>query len=420
MYPPVESLAEGLLSCIFKDHGVLSETCLNPSMVPGVYGLILQAMKRLEGQGVAPDVETLYMLPELSQCKAEVVRLSDNAFTSENWEYYQKGLIEAWSIKKLSTLGKMISEGKGTASEITNLVEKTLLEVGNVVSKSDIVPIESLFGDWTNRLEERIKAKGKIPGISWGFSTIDSCTLGACKNQLVVIGARPSEGKSAIAVQMLRYQAYSEGVNVGLITIESGGLEVVSRFMSGGIPIDGMKVSLGIVAPSQFVDIKTFIERSQDKHDRVFIYDRPGITMAELRSAARRMVLNYGVKVLYVDYLQLIHVPNAENKIAEVGAASVALKELARELGICVVVLAQLKRDEKNARPTMGSIQWASAVEQTADAIWLLYHKRDENGVIIESRIILEKVRDGRTEDVFVRFDKPIVSFFEIEKGNAK
>jgi replicative DNA helicase len=416
MQESVSAISEAFVACAMMDHGILIESTVTPEMMQGKSSVIYRAMKGILERGATPDFETLYMDGSMGEAKSLLMELQEKAFTSANWKHYEGQLIEAHTVRKLTTLGMMLSEGKGSSSELVNVIERTLLEVGNVTSKNEIKPIESNFQEWLERLKNRIAEKGCLPGFSWGLRTIDTCTLGACKNQLVVVGARPSEGKSAIAVQMMRHQAYTQGVKVGLITIESSNIEVTSRFISGGVPIDGMKTSLGFVTPMQLADIRLFLERAEDRKNMVYTYDRPGITIGELRSAARRMVLNYGVQVLYVDYLQLIHVPKSENKIAEVGYASVALKEIARELNICVVVLAQLKRDEKNARPTMGSIQWASAVEQTADAIWLLYHKKDDNGQITESKIILEKVRDGRTQDVKVRFDKQIVTFFELEE----
>lgn len=415
MQAAIDAIAEAFVGCAMIDNGILVESSLTATMIPGKAGLIYSTMKRLSIEGVVPDIGTLYMHSSLEDARDLLMQIQDQAFTAANWKAYEKELIEAHTVKKLKNLGLALSEGNGTTQELTSLIERTLLDVGNVVSRNEIVPIESNFENWLERLKSRIAAKGQLPGFSWGFRTIDTCTLGACKNQLVVVGARPSEGKSAIAVQMMRHQAYGEGVKVGLITIESSNMEVTSRFIAGGVPIDGMKTSLGFVGQTQLADIRIFLERAEDKKEMIYLYDRPGITIHEVRSAARRMVLNYGIKVLYIDYLQLIHVPKAENKIAEVGVVAVALKEIARELNICVVALAQLKRDEKNARPTMGSLQWASAVEQTADQIWLLYHKK-ENDKITESRIILEKVRDGMTRDVKVRFDKPIVSFFEIEE----
>lgn len=412
-------LAEAFLGCAMNDHGILTEMTIDPKMVPGKPGLVLSVMKSLLLRGVAPDMETLYMMDELAECRQLLLTVSERYFTGANWQFYQEGLVEAWAVQRMVALGHMLKEGSGKAIELVSIAEKTLLEIGGVSGKNEIVPIESAYKSWLENLEARIRSKGNIPGISWGFGTIDGATLGAQEGQLVVICGRPSEGKSAIAVQMLRHQGYRVGVPVGLVTIESATSEVVGRFVSGGVPIDGIKAKIGLVSPAQMLDIRNFMQYAEERQNRVYIYDRPGATISEVRSACRRMVLNHGVKIVYVDYLQLISVPGSDNKIDEVGKAVVALKNIARELGICVVALAQLKRAEKNERPTMASIQWASAVEQTADGIWLIWHKKDDAGKITESKIIIEKARDGMTMDVPVKFEKSIVTFNEIEDGLA-
>jgi len=409
-------LGEAFLGCALEDHGILTEMTVTPKMLAGQPGLILGVMKDLLLQGVAPDFETLYMRPELTGCREILMSVQERAFTSANWQYYQDGILESWMMARLMAVGNILKDGKGTSIELVNHVERALLEIGGIAGKNSLVPIEESFVPWLENLQERIRLKGKIPGISWGMSTIDSATLGAQSGQLVVICGRPSEGKSAIAVQMLRHQGYRIGVPVGMVSIESSTSEVVGRFISGAVPIDGIKAKLGFVSSAQLQDIKTFLTDAEAKKNKVFIYDRPGATISEVRSACRRMVLNHGVKIIYVDYLQLISIPGADNKIDEVGKAVVALKNIARELDVCVVALAQLKRAEKNERPTMASIQWASAVEQTADAIWLIYHKKDEGGNITSSKIIIEKARDGMTMDVKVFFNKPHVTFAEIEE----
>jgi replicative DNA helicase len=357
----------------------------------------------------------LYLRPELDGCKTELLAIAEKSFTSANWQYYQDGIIEAWTVARLVAVGNVLRDGNGKSQELINHVEKALLEIGGIAGKNTIIPIEDSFMPWMKTLESRIELKGAIPGISWGMSKMDSATLGAQNGQLVVICGRPSEGKSAIAVQLMRHQGFRVGVPVGMVSIESSTSEVVGRFISGAVPIDGIRTKLGLVSVPQLQDIRTFLEDAEGKKNRVFVYDRPGATLSEVRSACRRMVLNHGVRVIYVDYLQLITVPGSENKIDEVGKAVVALKNIARELDICVVALAQLKRAEKNERPTMASIQWASAVEQTADGIWLIWHKKDGDK-ITDSRIIIEKARDGMTMDVKVFFNKPHVTFAEIEE----
>lgn len=407
--------AEALIACALHDSGIIIETKVDPGMMPGKAGLVFTVMKELMLSGIKPDFSTLYIDKRLSECKDILLTAEEASFTSANWQHFESNIIETWKVKRIANLGMILADQKGKSNELVGVIEKTLLEIGRITHGNDIEKIEDLFLPWLERLKERMEMAGKIPGISWGFEKVDTSTLGARAGQFVVIGARPSEGKSAIGVQMLRNQGMDIGEAVGLITIESSKEEVVTRFVAGGTPVDSMKTALGFVSPTDKAKIGLFVQNSFEKKERIFIYDRPGITLTEVRSTCRRMVLNHSVKVIYIDYLQLIRVPGKKDKVAEILEVSNALKEIARELNICVVALAQLRRDDKKERPTMGSIQWSSQIEQDADQIWLLYHKRaKDSSEILESFIILEKVRDGVTCDVKVKFEKQFVSFKEL------
>lgn len=409
--------SEALIACALHDPNILVETKVIPEMMAGKCGLIFGVMKEMLLSGVRPDFETLYIDKRTYEAKDVLLTANERAFTSANWQHFESNIIESWKVKKLANLGMVLADQKGKSGELVNVIEKTLLDLGRVMSGNDIVGIETLFPAYLQNIIDRKAMSGKIPGVSWGFDQIDIATLGARNGQFVVIGARPSEGKSAIGVQMLRQQGMTMDVPVGLITIESSAAEVVSRFVAGGVPVDSMKTSLGFYTSTEFAKIGLFVRNSAEKAGMVFIYDRPGITLTEVRSACRRMVLNHSVKVIYIDYLQLIRVPGKKDKVAEILEVSNSLKEIARELNICVVALAQLRRDDKKERPTMGSIQWSSQIEQDADQIWLLWHKREkETGQIKESFVILEKVRDGVTCDIPVVFEKQFVSFREVKK----
>jgi len=122
-----------------------------------------------------------------------------------------------------------------------------------------------------------------------------------------------------------------------------------------------------------------------------------------------------GAQCLFLDYLQLVRVPKKLNRTEEVSEVSTAIKALARELKVPIVTLAQLNRDADNVRPHMGNFQHSSQIEQDADQGWLLWHKMDADGRVTESRIIIAKARDGHVRDVKVNFDRPILTFSEID-----
>jgi len=271
-------------------------------------------------------------------------------------------------------------------------------------------PIRELVNSALARITERVKLRGQIPGVSWGFNTIDDATLGAQGGQLVVVGARPSQGKSALMAQLARKMARG-GTQVGVITIESSETELVIRMLGSDAGIDGRKLQTGMLGQTNLADL------SQAGHrllkDNIVIHDQPSIRLSQVQAVMRKMARD-GAKVVFLDYLQLIRVPSKDKRSEEVGEASTALKALARELNICIVTMAQLGRDSDDRRPNMGDFQHSSQIEQDADQLWLLWHKQDQEGNFTESRIILAKVRDGQVRDVRVRFDRPTLTFYEI------
>ncbi len=174
MTEPVESLAEAFVGCIMVDHSILVQTALGVTMVPGKAGLIYQSMRRLTEAGAIPDFETLYLDPSLTGAKDLLMDLQERYASGANWEFYEKQLLENWRMKKLVGLARIVVEGRGTSTELTSLIEKDLLELRNIGSKNDIVPIESFYFEWTKKLAEREKNRGQIPGISWSAATCRS------------------------------------------------------------------------------------------------------------------------------------------------------------------------------------------------------------------------------------------------------
>jgi replicative DNA helicase len=251
---------------------------------------------------------------------------------------------------------------------------------------------------------------GNVRGVSYGFTAIDKATQGAKPGQLVIIAARPSQGKSALMGHLVRNMA--KEAPVGVITIESDEDELTLRLLAGESRMDSRILMAGNLAN---MDKKTLAQggtRLSEFSDNVWVYDQAGIRLNQVQSVARKMA-NNGIKVLFIDYLQLIRIAGKETKREEVAEVSTSLKALARELKICIVALAQLSRDADERRPGMGDLQHSSQPEQDADQIWLIYHQKDSEGKILKSKIILEKVRDGATMDVPIVFERNTLNFFE-------
>ena len=191
----------------------------------------------------------------------------------------------------------------------------------------------------------------------------------------------------------------------------------MTRILSSDSGVDGRKLHTGMLTQGDLADISASTLRLQEMAQNLIIHDQPSIKLAQLQAVVRRMARD-GAAVVFLDYLQLVRVPGKDKRSEEVGEVSTALKALARELGICVVALAQLGRDSDGARQGMGDFQHSSQIEQDADQLWMIWHKTNSDGVVTESRIILAKVRDGQVRDVPVRFDRPTLTFYEIKEAS--
>ena len=330
-------------------------------------------------------------------------------YTTAGWEFFHRAIFEAWAADQVNLAARraVTLPYPESVQELDKaMTEVTMKETGSRTKK-----LTELLEPALTRIMQRRAAGGVIPGILFGFQAIDFATMGARPGQLIVIGARPSDGKSALMSQLARNMA--KAVKVGIFTIESDEDELTDRMLSAEARVDSRLLATGKLSAADLANVKEGAMRLNDLRDNVVIHDQPGIKLNQLQSVARRMVRD-GCKCLFIDYLQIINVPGNKDKREQVAEASTALKSLARELKVPVVVLAQLRRPENDRRPGLGDFQHSSQIEQDADQGWMIWHKTNSDGEVTESRIILAKVRDGMTRDIFVKFNRPVLTFYEV------
>jgi len=400
------------LGAVLLNSDILASSILTDVMFTsrrGVYRILvaLAAKTKIDGDDIP-------MLMGAGLDGVTITELTTAMASSANWEWYQTKIFEAWADDQLKSAFKMaLSQGY---PDCLDVVERTMTAVALRQTHGKTNHVRDILGPAFDRIRARMEARGKIPGISWGMSTIDECTLGAQAGQLVVIGARPSQGKSALMAQAARTMG-TNGHNAGIVTIESSETELVIRMLGAEAKIDGRDLQTGMVGQTHIADLKFASDRLLDS--KIVIHDQPNIRLGQLQQVVRKMARDH-VEVVFIDYLQLIRVPGKERRMDEVGEACTSLKALARELNICIVAMAQLKRDADERRPNMGDFQHSSQIEQDADQAWLIWHKQDDAGNFTDSRIILAKVRDGQVRDVRVRFDRPTLSFYEIDNREGQ
>ncbi len=345
-------------------------------------------------------------------------RIADIVPSAANWRFYETKIIEQYQRSKLISLGKRLTAIAHVDSpvEFIETAEKELLEMATG-NEGMIKRLGELIPDTIKRIEERYNLKGRIPGLGTGLPALDNMIGGFQNDRYVVIGARPSEGKSALMLNMACHIGLREEMPVGIISAESSNEEIMMRVFSSEGRINGTSISMGMLARTHFASLMG-VAQSVDKAP-IYVYDAPNVSFNELKSVARQMRAVRDIKALFVDYAQLIQwhdkkLPRHE-QVAEI---SKGLKQLARELKIPVITLAQLRRDAEGREPDMADLGESSQLEKDADTLIFIHHpkadkKEEEPGT---SRLLVKKNRDGARGAIPVVFMREYVRFFPAAK----
>ena len=379
---------------------------------------VFQAIESVLDEGARADIVNV----GLKYDAGYVSSLTDEISTTANAKYYADLCKQGGTREELRRLSNIL---KSKTEPVETLLQQIDDTVDRVVSGGDEYIIQKA-GDMLvpviDELEERYNERGRIPGIETGFEKLDNILMGFQDEILYVIGARPSQGKSALMLNIASH--ISAHKRVGIITLESGWREVLIRELSSISKINSQRLVSGFFSRNDFYRLTDAAGKISERE--LYIYDRPNADITTVVGQARRMVNRYKCDIVFIDYLQLVRVRDAENRIDQVGRASMRLKDLSRELHIPIVVAAQLRRDSDGRRPTLGDFQHSSQIEQDADAGMLIYHKIvDANGKNLHKTavendgerddiyLLIDKNRDGRTGAVALEFDAEHVTFRE-------
>jgi replicative DNA helicase len=404
-----------LLSQIMLDQSFYHELCIDEGcFLRADTRAIYNAITSCIGKGVKPDLIAIRDADK-SIDLSFLISVQEMTHSAANWKYYENKVLDAYKRHKLYDLGCKLKDA-AKDSDVKNLIEQvesSLMSIHLDNARERVMRLDEYGADYVNELKYRFDNKGDLRGISSGFESLDAITYGFQNRRLYYIGARPSQGKSALMVNCMAHVGLKESIPCGIISIESSGQEILERIFSqvGGIP--GDMLATGFWGPSQMADIGTVAQKVKGKP--FYIYDRPNIKLSQVKAVSRVMKKVYGVKIIFIDYLQLIRGDNARaEKVAVVGESSQGLKELARELDIPIVCAAQLGRDADDKRPGLGTFQWASQIEADADCAMLIWHERKDDSV--KTKLLVEKNRDGKKADLDFRFDGEYYRFVELEK----
>ena len=343
-------------------------------------------------------------------------------------------IVKACAIRRrLISAGTSIAENAyredAEIEELLGNAEKELYEVSNTTIKSEYVALESLLADAFDRMEELHRNKGALRGLKTGFHDLDKKTAGFQKGDLIIIGARPAMGKTTFAENLAYNAASINNRGVLFFSMEMANQEIVDRMISDIAGVDNWRIRTGNLQDDDFSRISDAL----GEMDSIPLYldDASSMTILELRNKARRAAHDHDIGMIIVDYLQLLQGSDryAGNRVQEVTEISRGLKQLARELEIPVVALAQLSRGvtgRDDPRPVLSDLRESGSIEQDADLVMFLHrvdyynqNKPDFEPTNI-TELIIAKHRHGPVGKIELYFHPELLRFMSLDKSRPE
>ena len=371
--------------------------------------------------------DLLMLTQTVENVSADIIAsLTNSKLISANSIYHFGKLVDANNKRKLLKISEKITRSVSDISvnneEIVQSIYDNLGSIGT--TESVIHSVSDLLIDHVNLIEDRFQNRVEA-GIKTGLKSVDDVYSGFKKQRLIYIGARPSQGKSALMLTMVN-NICASGHSVGVISLESGREEILDRLIAQKTLITTTVIESGMYTDRH---MRAIIDATGKIHDyKLYINDTPNMDIGEVLITVRRMVELHKCEIVFVDYIGLISGDNKLNKIERVGEISKSLKTAARLNNIPIVILSQITRDADAKHPQLRDFSDTSQIEKDADTAIAIYNKPDgeqqDFGGVIEQKeknyICFLKNRDGRAGiDVEVYFNKKYVLFTDLEKKNV-
>ena len=389
--------------------------------------IIFEAILKIYSKKVIPNmlslVEELRSSGELEKIGLEYVfSLMEIAHTTAYAEFYAQTIKEKSILRKLIKVGEEIIQEASTAvkplNDILDNAEKKLFAVTSQNETSEFESITPILQRSFDRIRRALDNPEGISGVSTRFSDFDKLTSGLQKSDLILLAARPSMGKTALALNMAMNAALEDNI-VAIFSLEMSKEQLGHRLLSSYSGINSQKLSTGNFDTEDFNELVETLNYLTGT--KLFIDDTAGITILELRSKVRKIKNEHGLDLIVIDYLQLMQGAARKgadyNRQQEISEISRSLKALARELKVPILALSQLSRSVElraDKRPMLSNLRESGSLEQDADIVMFLYReeyydKETENSNIAE--LVIAKNRNGPTTSINLQFDKECMRF---------
>lgn len=350
---------------------------------------------------------------------AYLTTLINTVPTSAHVEYYAK-IIKDHALRRnlISEATRLIEQAFDEEKGVDTLLESAesaIFSLSQDHVKRDFIPIKDALAESFDRLDELQKTSGKLRGVPTGFRDLDSKLAGLQDSNLIILAARPGQGKTGLTLNIAQHVAVNAGLPVGFFSLEMSQEELVDRLLVSQADIDSWKLKTGRLDEKDFD--KLSLAMGELAEAPLFIDDTPGLSISEMRTKARRLQMEHGLKLLIVDYLQLMKGRNLENRVQEVSEISQNLKNLARELKIPVLAISQLNRSVEargTRKPQLADLRESGAIEQDADVVMFLYREDPEK--LEQVTLDVQKHRNGPLGEIKLIFRSDRIKFYGMEK----
>ena len=376
---------------------------------------IFTAMLELYNEGQRCDIISLKeKLREKGELEAAggaayISELTDKVPTSANVEYYAQ-IVKDQSIRRslIKSAAKIVSNSHNESMDSRSVLEeaqKEIFDLTDASSQQGYKTTKELVNLVVTNISERYSNKNSFTGVESGFHDLDQMTAGFQPAEMIIIGARPSIGKTAIALSMLQHIAIEKRVPAAFFSLEMSDFQVMSRLVAQVSRIRADKLRTGFLLSDDFAKLQTAAASIYEAP--LYIVDTPNMKLLDLRSVARRLRSKEKIEIIFIDYITLIASENSSiPRHEQVAEISRSLKSLARELNIPIVVLSQVARSAEEKAPTLAELRESGSIEQDADVVMFLHRKRtpEENQETIPTELILAKQLNGPTGVVKITF----------------
>jgi replicative DNA helicase len=398
-----------------KIYAAILELSMNEKAID-----ILTVTEELKKKNLLEEVGGPLYITQLTSKVASAAHLEFHARIIQQ-KYIQRELIRV-----SSDIQKKAYDETMDVDDLLDQAERNLFDIAEGNIKKETAKINVLIKDAINQIEEASKREDHLSGVPSGFTKLDRFTSGWQKSDLIIIAARPSMGKTALALSMARNIAVDHKRPIAIFSLEMSSIQLVNRLIVSETELPSDRIRNGRLEEYEWkqldVKIKSLVEAP------IFIDDTPAISIFELRAKCRRLKVQHQIEAVFVDYLQLMSGPaDKGSREQEVSNISRSLKAIAKELDIPIIALSQLNRSVElrsgNKRPQLSDLRESGAIEQDADLVifihrpekYDIYEDEQGNSLVGVAEVILAKHRNGPIGDVQLKFKNESAKFMELD-----